>query len=152
MSHYFDNQYQVMSFGWGAKISTHWTAGLQVPIRSIQGIPKTQLNASGDQGVKIGTVHDQKIMALMTIGRVWEEKGLSFGTSAKIHHHQIMSEKASGLGFDIGVHYRYNHIQLGASIQDLTVSGLDWSTGKKESFDTKINIESELCILHLENN
>jgi hypothetical protein len=72
---------------------------------------------------------------------------LSYGANVKIIRRDLADASATGIGFDVGLHYRVNdHLVLGANAQDLTTTLIAWSTGTNELISPTLKLGSAYAV------
>ena len=76
-----------------------------------------------------------------------ESETFSYGANVKLIRRDLDTASAMGIGFDIGLWYSpWEHVLLGANLQDVTTTFLAWSTGTNELISPTMKIGSAYLI------
>ncbi len=103
---------------------------VQLPIKTIQGLIKTQSDDSG-QGITTGTYSDQQMSLMATLATDWNSA--SWGLTLRSLSQTIDSDSGSGFGFDIGVLKEISpQLSVGGSVRNLMTS-VGWSGKSTET-------------------
>lgn len=142
-SSHFDNSYVTAELGAYAPISETIAAGVIAAIRQVSDIPETI--GVGGKGVKIGTISDSEL-SVKTGVSVQLDSQWSVGSAIGYYSHAISSETGSQLSVDLGSLYQYDSIRIGVSAQNITQSGIKWSTGHVDADPMKLIVGASLDI------
>ncbi|MBN1971619.1 MAG: hypothetical protein JXR48_12665 [Candidatus Delongbacteria bacterium] len=112
--------------------------GLYVIRLGVDDVPVTAINddendpSLDNRPYIVKEVSDNEIAVGLSLGKRYNEV-LNYGVSAKILYKGFEEESAFGLGFDLSMLYKMNDdLNFAAKLQDVTTSGLFWTTGENE--------------------
>ncbi|MCK9279984.1 MAG: PorV/PorQ family protein [Melioribacteraceae bacterium] len=141
--------YAAAAIPYGADMSF----GLSIIRLSIDGIPDTRnalYDANGDGILDIRTdrLDYSKISEFSNTDWAFyftfakrQSDDFYWGANVKLIRRDLAEYGATGIGFDVGAHYRpYEKLMLGAVIQDVTTTLIAWDTGRNELITPTLKI------------
>lgn len=144
---FFDNFLQASSFGIGLPFFDNYTLGILIPIYKVSNIPKT-IEVSG-HGVQTDTFEDLQGAAIVGISGTFLNPAIHLGFSGSYYTHQLDTHHATGFGLDAGIIIDTVFGTIGASVQDIGGTKLNWDTQTTEIIPqiTHIGLTLDLPIL-----
>ncbi len=130
-----------------------YTFGVSVLRLAVDGIPDTRnalFDANGD-GIldittdfldksKITEFSDADWALFFSASKKINEK-INIGANLKLISRAIAEYSAFGIGFDLGLQYKYSsNLILGVTIQDITTTLVAWETGKNELISPTVKL------------
>jgi hypothetical protein len=129
--------YKTAAFGFSKELSDDRVFSIQVPIISVDDIPKTIDN--GGEAVQIGSFSDQQVGVSLGVASYLSES-IVVGSSFHFISHQIDDESATGMTLDFGAIMSLNSLQIGASVTNIVLKEFTWAEVTNESLPLTVNL------------
>lgn len=129
--------YQAASFGYSMGLSEGRQFSIQLPMLTVDDIPKT-IDQHGE-AVQVGSFSDRQMGVSIGMATPVYKNKLFVGTSLHYLTHVIDDQEASSMTVDFGTIYKHSWFQLGASITNITIKEFQWETDSNESLPLTIS-------------